>query len=443
MTIPFSKFNQMFQTQQQYDTAMSKILNQSTANKWNGFIVKQKKIIYQPANLTVINPEHKIEILNKLLKDEIFIGKSATSIYKTLQLKYIGFTLKQIKEIVSADVNKQLQYNEGVKIINKPLVVEKHPNSLWCTDLIDTGTDLEKKNKNYRYILTCVDSFSRYIWLRPLKSKEADEIADAMQSIIDEAGISPNRILSDNGLELKNQVFNEMCENNQIKHIYTDTYSPNQNLAERYNKTVRKLMRAHFLKNRNFNWISHLYEISNSMNNSYISSIKTTPKTIWKPSRTKLRLRDMSDTMTQYNPSLRAMKTILKTANDKISKFREREDTVHVGMFCRVKMEKLFAGVRKAIKEGNSKQIVVYWSPTIFQIHRVIHSTKKTLMRNRYVLTDEYGNVVSTPKKGVKQFFLSDLMLVNPDETTTMTVKKALQLNQVEESPSDVVFKFT
>ena len=153
------------------------------------------------------------------------------------------------------------------------------------------------------------------------------------------------------------------------------------------------------------------------MNNTFISSIKTKPATIWNPSRGKLLLtRDFPETITRNSPALRAVKTQVENAREKISKFREKENNVEVGTFVRVKMEKLFSNMRRIIKEGNTKNIVVWWSPTIFQIARVIRSTKLTLTRNRYILLDEYGNAVSTPKGTIKQFYLSDLLPVNENE---------------------------
>ena len=78
---------------------------------------------------TVINPKICDKKLKELLNDDIFIGKSGKQIYKTLQLKYIGITMKMINEIIAGEPERQLQYNEGNKIVNKSIISEKHPNS--------------------------------------------------------------------------------------------------------------------------------------------------------------------------------------------------------------------------------------------------------------------------------------------------------------------------
>ena len=52
-------------------------------------------------------------------------------------------------------------------------------------DLMDMGSKgLVKLNGQlYRYVLTVIDIFSRFVWLRPLKSKSIKEVAKKLGSI--------------------------------------------------------------------------------------------------------------------------------------------------------------------------------------------------------------------------------------------------------------------
>ena len=40
----------------------------------------------------------------------------------------------------------------------------------WAADLIEVQT-LKSYNKGYRYLLTVIDVFSKYAWVRPLKER--------------------------------------------------------------------------------------------------------------------------------------------------------------------------------------------------------------------------------------------------------------------------------
>lgn len=44
--------------------------------------------------------------------------------------------------------------------------------------------DLSKYKNGVKYLLVCVDLFSRFAWVKPLKTKTSRAVADAMQEII-------------------------------------------------------------------------------------------------------------------------------------------------------------------------------------------------------------------------------------------------------------------
>ncbi|HSN24110.1 MAG TPA: hypothetical protein VLS45_08080 [Methylomicrobium sp.] len=52
-------------------------------------------------------------------------------------------------------------------------------DDLFQIDLIDLSS-LSTYNSGYRYLLMCIDVFSKFAWSRPLKTKTGREVADAM-----------------------------------------------------------------------------------------------------------------------------------------------------------------------------------------------------------------------------------------------------------------------
>ena len=66
--------------------------------------------------------------------------------------------------------------------------------------------DIIKHNdQTYRYILSILDVFSRFLILRPLKRKESGQIADELENIFSEHG-KPWIIQCDQGNEFKGKV---------------------------------------------------------------------------------------------------------------------------------------------------------------------------------------------------------------------------------------------
>jgi hypothetical protein len=88
--------------------------------------------------------------------------------------------------------------------------------------------NLEEYNRHYNYILTAIDYFSRKVWARPLKNKEAETIRNALESIFTEMTITPHILQSDNGREFKN--YNSInCLKDKILNRYLH-YHMRQNL---------------------------------------------------------------------------------------------------------------------------------------------------------------------------------------------------------------------
>ena len=76
----------------------------------------------------------------------------------------------------------------------------------------------------YRYILTVIDVFSRYVWLRPLKGKHSAEISRHLEDIFNEHG-PPKVIQHDQGKEFKGAV-KKLMDSLNVKIIQSSPYHP-------------------------------------------------------------------------------------------------------------------------------------------------------------------------------------------------------------------------
>lgn len=127
------------------------------------------------------------------------------------------------------------------------------------------------------------------IWLEKLKHKTLDDVADALQLIFDRAEITPKFMLSDNGSEFNLKDYLDQFE---IKMRHTRAYSPQSNgIVENANNMVRKKLRELFIRNNSLNWIDHLTTVETNKNNSWNSTIKTSPDSIWTATNTKIMAR--------------------------------------------------------------------------------------------------------------------------------------------------------
>jgi len=88
---------------------------------------------------------------------------------------------------------------------------------LYQIDLAELS-NLSSYNDGYRYLLNCIDVFSKRAWSSPLKSKSGREVTGAFEQILDERPC--NIVQSDKGTEFVNSTFQSMLRSRGIK-FYT------------------------------------------------------------------------------------------------------------------------------------------------------------------------------------------------------------------------------
>jgi hypothetical protein len=67
----------------------------------------------------------------------------------------------------------------------------------WQMDLADMQS-LKQYNDGYRYLLVCIDVFSKYVWVIPIKSKTGPALVEAFKVIL-LSGRKPEKIMTDQG----------------------------------------------------------------------------------------------------------------------------------------------------------------------------------------------------------------------------------------------------
>ena len=112
---------------------------------------------------------------------------------------------------------------------------------------------------SYHYVLSVMDVFSRFVWLRALSDKCSKAIANELKSIYLEHG-PPLVIQTDQAREFKGAV-KKLCRGMKIITIYSRPYhSQSQGKVERSHCSLREKMTYNFLKmpNKGVNWMKEL-----------------------------------------------------------------------------------------------------------------------------------------------------------------------------------------
>ena len=105
-------------------------------------------------------------------------------------------------------------------------------DSLWEADLA-FAQDVAKENDGVNYLLVVIDVLSKYVWVRPMKSKTARSLLQAFDSILSE-GRKPEKLRTDKGTGFLNESFQQYLKKKNV-HFYTANKEPKANVVEREN----------------------------------------------------------------------------------------------------------------------------------------------------------------------------------------------------------------
>ena len=151
-----------------------------------------------------------------------------------------------------------------------------HIDDIWSLDILDLKDYGLENNRGYTYVLVIIDNFSKFGWRVVLKIKNALTIKDSFENIIINSKRKPNLIETDRGKELYKNIFQDFLNKNNIK-LYSRNSSYGAVFAERFNRTIRNLLKKIVFEQGNAKWIDVLPTITKQYNSRTHSSTKLTP----------------------------------------------------------------------------------------------------------------------------------------------------------------------
>jgi transposase InsO family protein len=146
-------------------------------------------------------------------------------------------------------------------------------DDIWTADLMDFQK-LSKHNKNFKYLLNVIDTFSKFAYSIPLKTKSSQEITAAFEKLF--LGMKPRKLWTDQGTEFTNNQFKKFLADNNIElyHVYNEGKAV---IAERFNRTLGEMIAKHLTSNDTKNYVNVLQKLIDEYNNKYHTSIKMSP----------------------------------------------------------------------------------------------------------------------------------------------------------------------
>ena len=209
---------------------------------------------------------------------------SPTKLYRAAAAEGMYYSYQQIKHWLSKQEPYTLHKPVNRKFPRNKVVVSGIGDQ-WDADLIDFSR-VSKNNKGVGYILVIIDIFSRFLWLRPLKTKTGLNAAKAFEKVFLE-GRRPKYLRTDKGQEFKARVVQEVFKRYNIRHFVTQN-EVKATYAERVIKTIRSKIYRYFTANQTRMYIDILPDLAKSYNNTYHRRIEMSPAEVTKQNETSL-----------------------------------------------------------------------------------------------------------------------------------------------------------
>lgn len=134
-----------------------------------------------------------------------------------------------------------------------------------------------RSKRGNTHILTIVDGFTKFVFIRPVRNTNAQNVIKSLQDIFD-IFRAPNRIVSDRGSCFTSHAFRRFCLDRGIKHILNAVASPRSNgQAERYNRTILDSLTAQNLRGDERDWDDKTGKIQWGLNNTVQKTIGRAP----------------------------------------------------------------------------------------------------------------------------------------------------------------------
>jgi transposase InsO family protein len=229
---------------------------------------KGQKILLEKAYL---NPAHPASFTSaEKLRANLILKKQSTKRGKKVRVPSISEIQQWLLHRRPYTVHKPARKRYKMKKVVVPGV-----NIQLQADLVDMQ-QWARSNDGFRYILLALDTFSRYAYCRPLKTKQGHVVVVSLEAILDEAENRIDRkikkLQTDQGLEFYNKHVKEMLER---RHVFLfSTKSPTKaQMVERLIRTLRSRQERFNTYRGSRRWLENFPVLVKSYNKTVHSAL--------------------------------------------------------------------------------------------------------------------------------------------------------------------------
>lgn len=229
-----------------------------------------------------LDTEHdQNDVIDKYLTNIYYKPSGSASYYGKAKLwqyikdredKPVRLTLAKLTHWLNLQQTYEMHRSPVHKIRTERLIFD-YLDQMWMTDIIVIG--FPEANDGYKYLLIIQDCFSRFVWIKKLKTKTATKTAEAFKEVLD-TGRHPEVLISDQGGEYLGKPFQDLLRD--FKIVQQIALGKNKaSIVERTNRTLENRLYKYFYEKQTHNFISVIDDLVKSYNSTVHSFIGMAP----------------------------------------------------------------------------------------------------------------------------------------------------------------------
>lgn len=191
--------------------------------------------------------------------------------------KKYGYTLKETKDFLAKNPTYTTHVQKTGRV-KRAAVIAYFQDFAWQADLAEIKHVYQ--NRRYKFLLIVVDCFDYHLWVKPLKNKRSETVAEAFSEILSESGRTPATLYTDLGTEFTGSPFARVCSKNGVHQVFLSNTKLKAQIAELHVKILMRKVAKFTSHRRSKNFVDYLDDIVTGLNNRYIESLGRSPNQV-------------------------------------------------------------------------------------------------------------------------------------------------------------------
>jgi len=198
---------------------------------------------------------------------------------------YHALSPEQKKKTTKSELKKWFQKQESYTFhyprktrFPRNQVVVGGIDKTWQADLA-VFDNISEYNEGYKYVLVVIDVFSKFLFAKPMKKKDAKSTKVAFIEILKNSQRKPKQLQTDDGKEFVNAEFKKFLLENEI-NFFTVQSENKACIVERVIRTLKEKLYRYFTHYNTYKFIDVLDDIVDNYNGTFHRTIKMAPKDV-------------------------------------------------------------------------------------------------------------------------------------------------------------------